>query len=138
MSKGGDIAATSIGMAGSIFAAAASANAIPVAGQFVSAGLAIAGMFIKIFAGRKKKKDAEKKRKQEAADQKLVNSMGEKGQDSANSGTVGGAGAQGQQPISATARAAAPVTSSFQTWGGGNAPSVQPTQQVLNNQLGMK
>jgi len=121
----------------SLFTAASAANAIPVAGQFVSAGLAIAGMFVKIFAGRKKRKAEEAKRAREAADAKLVKSMNEKGQDSATSGTVGGAGSQGQ-PIAPTAQAAAPVTSSFQSWGGGSAPTVQPTQQVLNNQLGMK
>ena len=42
--------------ASSLFTASSAANAIPVAGQFVSAGLAIAGLFTKIFAGKRKEK----------------------------------------------------------------------------------
>ena len=143
-SKVGAGVATGLGAAGSIFATAAAANAIPVAGQFVSAGLAIAGMFIKIFAGRRQKKRAEEaaRRAAEAAKRKAKaqkdhdRARAAKGTGVQGSGEVGAQ--QAQQSLQTTAPVTAPQQTSFTSWGGGSAPSVQPTQQVLNNQLGMK
>jgi len=124
--QGAEIAAKSL------FTAASAANAIPVAGQFVSAGLAIAGLFTKIFGGRRRKKAAEKKRK--AAELKETRRQGYRevqGPQSAGGGGVGQGNANG--PLQGTSPVTAPLTSSFSSFGGGQAPTVQPTQQILNN-----
>lgn len=49
-----------------LFSASAAANAIPVAGQFASAGLAIVGGLVKAFGGRRRAKREEAKRQREA------------------------------------------------------------------------
>jgi hypothetical protein len=119
----------------SLFTAASAANAIPVAGQFVSAGLAIAGMFVKIFGGRKAKKRAEAKRKKElklgAAKSAISSGVQQTG---ASKGMGQG---QANAPIGSTAPVDQPQNPSFSSWGGGSAPSVQPVQQALNNKLGL-
>lgn len=126
--KGANIAAQSL------FTASAAANAIPVAGQFVSAGLAIAGLFVKIFAGKKKKKREERAR---AKEKEIARSS-----DAIKAGTqsdgAGGVGiGSGDSPQGATAPVSGPASPSFSSWGGGSAPSVQPVQQALNNKIGM-
>jgi hypothetical protein len=118
----------------SLFMAASAANAIPVAGQFVAAGLAIAGLFVKIFAGKKKKR-----REERAAAQKKKMSTAK---DAVKAGTQsqGGGGVgigEGKGPVGATAPVSGPAAPSFSSWGGGSAPSVQPVQQALNNKLGV-
>lgn len=132
-SKVGAGVAAGLGTAGSIFATAAAANAIPVAGQFVSAGLAIAGMFIKIFAGRKQKKQAEAKAKDEARRDQTKAAF------TPQANGPGGVGvSSGQGPAQGTAPVAAPNTTSFSGWGGGTNPSVQPAQQAINNSIGLR
>jgi hypothetical protein len=118
----------------SIFAAASAANAIPVAGQFVSAGLAIAGMFVKIFAGRK----AKRKKEAAAREKKKMSAASTAVKAGAQSGGGGGVGiGEGKGPVGATAPVGGPASPTFSSWGGGAAPSVQPTQQALNNRLGV-
>ena len=115
----------------SLFAASSAANAIPVAGQFVSAGLAIAGLFTKLFAGkRKKKKEAGQQEQQDRLDKAASATQVQ----ATGGGGPGLGNAQG--PVGATAPIQPPSVPSFSSWGGGSAPSVQPTQQVLNNKLG--
>lgn len=127
--KGANIAAQSL------FTASAAANAIPVAGQFVSAGLAIAGLFTKIFAGRrKKKKEAARKKQQE--DKQRASGAIKAGVQADSAGGLGQA--QGPQSIAGTAPLQAPATPTFSTYGGGTAPSIQPAQQVLQSSLGFK
>lgn len=118
-----------------LFTAASAANAIPVAGQFVSAGLAIAGLFTKIFGGRRRRKRAAE---QAARDEASMNAKGKmQGFSNATSATntVGGSVNSGQ-----AAGAHAPITqpqaASFNSWGGGSAPSVQ--QSAINSAIGMK
>ena len=127
-SKGAAIASQSI------FTAASAANAIPVAGQFVSAGLAIAGLFVKIFAGRKKKKREEAKAAQE---KKMATAT-----DAVKAGTQSGGSAgvgigDGTGPVGTVTPVSGPAAPSFSSWGGGSAPSVQPAQAALNNKLGV-
>lgn len=116
----------------SLFTASAAANAIPVAGQFVSAGLAIAGLFTKIFGGRRRrKKEAAAARERQRQDQVKA----------AFQPTQGGHGggemkSSGLGPVGVTAPVQGPATQSFQSWGGGSAPSVQ--QDVLTSAIGMK
>ena len=118
----------------SIFAAASAANAIPVAGQFVSAGLAIAGMFVKIFAGKKKKKEEEAKKKKAEAMSRASTAV----KAGVQSGAGGGVGiGDGSGPQGITTNASGPATPSFSSWGGGAAPAVQPVQAALNNKTGM-
>ncbi len=126
----GAIAAEVVGGAAGIFTAAAAANAIPVAGQFISAGLALAGMFIKIFAGRKAKKKAEKRAKESSHRDKIEGTVSD------NVPKAPSAGGVPQQSIlpGATVQAQAPSTPMFQG-GGGTEPSTV-TQQALNNRLG--
>jgi hypothetical protein len=116
----------------SLFTAASAANAIPVAGQFVSAGLAIAGLFVKIFAGRKKKRREEARKKREARLDTAKDAV------QASSDSSGGVGtSSGQGPVGATAPVSGPQAPSFSSWGGGSAPAIQPTQAALNNKLGV-
>lgn len=127
--QGGQIAAQSL------FTASAAANAIPVAGQFASAGLAIAGMFTKIFAGRRQRKrraaEAERQRRGQEATQSIKATVGPAAAAAGGMGLSGGM-QQGTQPVYA------PRQTSFNAYGGGAAPSTQnPTQQVITNSLGM-
>lgn len=121
----------------SLFTAASAANAIPVAGQFVSAGLAIAGLFTKIFAGRKKKKREER----EAAQRKKTAQASDAVKAGTQSGGSAGVGTGQEGAGAAVAGSVAPVSGpaapSFSSWGGGSAPSVQPVQQALNNKIGV-
>jgi hypothetical protein len=117
----------------SLFTAASAANAIPVAGQFVSAGLAIAGLFTKIFAGRKKKKREEARKAQEKKMSTATDAV-KAGTQSGASGGIG-TGSEGGAPGS-VAPVSGPAAPSFSSWGGGSAPSVQPAQAALNNKLG--
>jgi hypothetical protein len=127
-SKGGEIAAQTL------FMASSAANAIPVAGQFVSAGLAIAGLFVKIFAGKKAKKAKEAKAKREKALSTATDAV----QATRKAGVGAGVGlGSGSAPVGSTAPVSGPDAPSFSTWGGGSAPSVQPVQQALNNKVGI-
>lgn len=115
----------------SLFGASAAANAIPVAGQFVSAGLAIAGLFVKIFAGKKKKKREERR----IAKEKEIARSSDAIKAGTQSGGSGGVGiGSGQSPQGATAPVSGPAVPSFSSWGGGSAP---PVQQALNNKTGI-
>lgn len=121
--KGAQIAAQSL------FTAASAANAIPVAGQFVSAGLAIAGMFTKLFGGKKAKKEAARKEAEQGRQAQATQAI------TAQSGAVGGGSAAQQGTVQNTT--APPTVSSapgFTSWGGGSAP---PVQQALNKYTGM-
>jgi len=130
LSVGASVASTA-GLATSIFASAAASNAIPVAGQFISAGLALAGLLTKIFVGKKQKKEEARRKKQEERLDKAASAT----QVQATGGGGPGLG-NAQGPVGATAPVQPPSVPSFSSWGGGSAPSVQPTQQVLNNKLG--
>jgi len=125
--KGAQIAAQSL------FTAASAANAIPVAGQFVSAGLAIAGLFTKIFGGQRKEK---RRKRREARAERLAKASEASPMQSGGAGGVGLA-QSGQSQI-ATAPVAPPIQPAFSSYGGGAAPSVQPTQQAINSSLGFK
>lgn len=118
----------------SLFSASAAVNAIPVAGQFASVGLAIAGLFTKIFGGRRKKKREEERQGQQARKASASTAI----KATASQAGSGGVGVGGQQPVGATAPVSGPASPSFSSFGGGSAPSVQPTQQVLNNSIGIK
>lgn len=126
--KGANIAAQSL------FTASAAANAIPVAGQFASAGLAIAGLLVKVFGGKRKakkrRKAAEIRGRQDKASAAAASSMQSSG--------AGGMGlAQGAQSQISTAPVAPAVQPAFSSYGGGTAPSVQPTQQAINGSIGI-
>jgi hypothetical protein len=133
----GAIAAEVIGGAGSVFAAAAAANAIPVAGQFVSAGLAIAGLLTKIFVGRKQKKKEEAKKKKDTQESTAADKLNASG-----GGEGGGVGlAKTSESQISSAPVAPAIQPKFSTYGnapGQQAPAVQPTQQALNNQMGIQ
>jgi len=121
-----------------LFAAATAVNAIPIAGQFAAAGLAIAGLFTKLFAGKRQAKKEKKRQAERDRLAKLGSLQAEKGAAVGAPAIVGGAGAQGGQPISATMAPSAPDATSFQTWGGGNEPTVvSPAQQAVNNKIGL-
>lgn len=115
-----------------LFTAASAANAVPVFGQFASAGLAIAGLFVKMFGGKKQAKKAKKKAAQEGREADALAK-----QKMAPGGNPGAA--QAQQPVGTTAPVAPPHQSSFTAWGGGSQPNVNqdPTQQALNNKMGV-
>lgn len=119
-------------VASSIFTAAAASNAIPIAGQFAAAGLALAGLLTKIFVGRKQKK----KKEAAEAEEKRMDQM--KTSFTAQGGGGGGIGLSGGQSQQSTAPVARPQAPSFSSWGGGSAPSMQPSQQALNNSIGLK
>lgn len=127
--RGGQIAAQSL------FTAAAAANVVPVFGQFASAGLAIAGLLTKIFAGKKKKKQERaataKRVKTEAASRAV-----QQGAQSDTRGSIGQSSGQGPQQIAAPV--GMPGVPGFSGYGGNQSPSVQPTQQVLHSSIGMK
>lgn len=128
-------AGTTATLATSIFTAAAAANAVPVWGQVASAGLAIAGLLSKIFIGRRDKKRAAAKKKEDTRQGKI------KSAHKAGVGPAGSTGmglAEGQGPIGATAPVQPPQTPSFSSYGGGAAPTIQPTQQALNSSIGLK
>ena len=113
----------------SLFTAASAANAIPVAGQFVSAGLAIAGLFTKLFGGKRKAKRAAERRKLQERQAKASEAV------TAQSGAVG-AGSSAQQGTVQNVTAPPTVSSApaFNSWGGGSAP---PVQQAINSYTGM-
>ena len=116
----------------SIFTAAAASNAIPIAGQFVAVGLALAGLFTKIFTAKKAKKKemAAAKRKEALGD------VASKVNPQANRSS--GPGLAPDSPVGTTAPVTPPQTPSYSTWGGGVSPSIQPTQAALNNSIGIK
>lgn len=122
--QGADIAAKSL------FTAASAANAIPVAGQFASAGLAIAGLFTKLFGGRRRAKRQERKRQQE----KRTNLAQEAAQTQVQATRSANVGQQTQGPVGATAPVQTSEAPAFSTYGGGSAPPIQ--QRVLNNSIG--
>jgi hypothetical protein len=127
--------ASTAAVATSIFAASAAANAVPIAGQFVSAGLAIAGLLTKIFAGRRQaKKEKAFEARQDALGQASEAIKG--GAPGAPARGVGMGAAQG--PIGTTAPVAPPAKPSFNTWNGGVAPSMQPTQVAINSAIGLQ
>lgn len=122
-------------VAQSLFAASAAANAIPVAGQFVSAGLAIAGLFTKLFAGKRKRKREER----EAARKKQLATASNAIKAGAQADISGGIGqGSGRGPAGTTAPLQGPAVPAFSSYGGGPAPSIQPAQQVINSSLGFK
>lgn len=130
--KKANIAAEAMGGAASIFTAAAAANAIPVAGQFVSAGLAIAGMLTKIFVGKAQEKKAKKLEARKKVTDKAKASHATQAQGGA-SGGVGKASGQGpQQSVTPVSRPSGPA---FSSYGGGSAP---PIQQAITSSMGMK
>lgn len=116
----------------SLFTAASAANAVPVAGTFVSAGLALAGLFAKIFGGRRRKKreEAAQKRKEQLASAASLSTAQQR--------APSGPGIAPPAPIGTSAPVVPSATPSFSSFGGGQAPSVQPAQQALNNTLGLK
>ena len=122
-SKAGGIAANAL------FTASTAANAIPVAGQFVSAGLAIAGLFTKIFAGRKKAKQEAAR----AAEQAKTANAAKQFKPMQQAGA--GVGLAPNEPAGKTAPVYQPDQASFATWGGGQPPTVQ--QQAINHSIGM-
>lgn len=123
--KGGQIAAQSL------FSASAAANAIPVAGQFASAALAIAGMFTKIFAGKRK---AKKREGQEAEARKQ--SKAQEAVQPTSEGVSGTGLPQTADSQITTTPAVTPETPAFSSYGGGPAPSVQ--QQTISKAIGFK
>lgn len=112
-----------------IFAASAAVNAIPIAGQFASAGLAIAGLFVKLFGGRRQRK------REEAAlrAQEKRHTVEQRGGNAPSAPAVQG-GQQAQTSIVPTTNFQGPPTPSFQG-GGGQEPTISPTQQALNNRM---
>lgn len=118
------------GVSQGLFAASSAANAIPIAGQFVSAGLAIAGLFTKLFAGKKQRKKEEAARAAKAK-QAGIEQMG--GNTPSAPATSSGQQAQ-QSIIPVTTNYNLPQTPSFQG-GGGAEPTISPTQQALNNRI---
>ena len=99
----------------------------------VSAGLAIAGMFVKIFAGKKQKKREEARKAQEKKLSKASDAI-KAGTQSDASGGVGIG--EGKGPVGVSAPVSGPAVPSFSSWGGGSSPSVQPVQAAINNKLG--
>lgn len=126
-------AATAAGIASSIFAASAGLNAVPIAGQFASAGLALAGLLTKIFVGRRQKKKAKRREKEEAR----IDTASDAIQGSAQSDSAGGIGLPSNQPVGKTAPVNPPTTTSYASWGGGTAPTTQPTQKALSGAMGI-
>lgn len=118
----------------SLFAASAVANAIPVAGQFVSAGLAIAGLFTKIFGGRRRKKAAARQEVRDQRTEVAKSNFQAQAPGPASPGGVAMGGPSGS--VGTTAPVSVPQTTSFSSWGGSSAPSVQ--QQVISNAVGFK
>lgn len=114
-----------------LFTAASAANAIPVAGQFVSAGLAIAGLFVKMFGGKKKAAAAKKKKEAKARLSEQVQGM--KRNPGAEGAVTGGAMAQ--KPIGTTAPVDPAQQASFTGWNGAKEPGVH--QQALNSSIGL-
>lgn len=120
MSRGGDIASSTL------LTASAAANAVPVWGQFASAGLAIAGGLAKIFGnidGPRKKK---KRRAQQARTKMQSRNQG-LAQRGAQAGTQGAGGqlqTGGQMPMQPmTVQSVEPAT-----------PMYNPAPQTLNGQ----
>jgi hypothetical protein len=116
----------------SLFQASAVANAIPVAGQFAAAGLAIAGLFTKIFGGRRRAKKEAGERQEQQRQDKAKQSFGAA---PAVGGQVAGQGQVQQTAQQVTAPVEAGQTPAFSSYGGGSAP---PVQQALNNYTGLK
>jgi hypothetical protein len=106
------------------------ANMIPVAGQFVSAGLAIAGLFVKVFAGKKKKKAEEAAAKVKSDQNAVADKINPTPDVSGGQGLAKG----GESQIT-TAPTTTPATPAFSSYGGGQAPSIQ--QQALNSATGI-
>jgi hypothetical protein len=111
----------------SLFSASAAVNAIPVAGQFASAGLAIAGLFTKLFGGRRKRKKEQAQREKQQREELAKRAAQTQVQATASSGV----GLGSEAPVGSTAPVSSPFSPSFSSYGGGAAPSVQ--QEVLNN-----
>lgn len=116
----------------SLFTASAAVNAIPVAGQFASAGLAIAGLFTKIFGGRRRaKKAARAERERQRQDANKENFKGQ-ADTSSGVGTSSGIAVGSSAPVSVA------YTPAFNSYGGGSAPTVQPVQQTINSYTGLQ
>jgi hypothetical protein len=115
-----------------LFTAASAATAIPVAGVFVGAGLAIAGLFTKIFGGRKKRKREEAARK---AAEKRANMLSNYEKSTITQGderTTGGAGVE-KSILPGGARVPSPPTPTFKGGGG-----TEPTVAAVHNAIGLK
>lgn len=118
------------GVSQGIFAASAAVNAIPIAGQFASAGLAIAGLMVKLFAGKKQRKKEEARRAAEADRTKQETVVGNQ----AAPQSIQGGGLQATSALPSTTNFQAQSTPMFKG-GGGTEPTIAPTQQALNNRL---
>jgi hypothetical protein len=116
-------AAASASIITGVFAAAAAANAVPVAGQIASAAIALGGLLAKIFVGRKQKKREAARRKREA--QKATARARVQPKAVTQLATLGGA--QPQQSIQPARTAAVPQVNAPSTSFGGVGP--QPTVQ---------
>lgn len=108
-----------------LFTAASAANAIPVAGQFVSAGLAIAGLFTKLFGGKRKAKRAAAREKRT---RELSANLGVRNPAAQRPATTGGLAAPQsiQQPTTFSPNVDAPTTTFS---GGAQEPTVQELPQ---------
>lgn len=133
LSTGASVAST-VGAAVGIFSAAAAANAVPIAGQFASAGLAIAGLLTKIFVGRKQKKEAAAKEKRQGQ----LDKASEATKAAVVPDSASGVGQGPQESAVSTAPVRQPGAPTFSAYGGGPAPTMQPSQQALNNSIGLK
>lgn len=131
--KGGEIAAQTL------FTAASAANAIPVAGQFASMGLALAGMFTKMFAGKRKEKRgraAKQEKKRTGQSQDILQGAGRAaGAAAGGSGTIGGR--VPDQAIGNTAPVAPVPQPSYSGWDARKQPSLEPTEQAVKSSIGM-
>lgn len=130
--KGGEIAAQTL------FTAASAANAIPVAGQFASMGLAIAGLFTKLFAGKRKEKRGRAARQQETRSNQsaeILKGAGRAAGAAATSGTS--TGRIPDSPVGATAPVAPTPQPSYSGWDARKQPTLEPTQQAVKSSIGI-
>ena len=109
-------------MAG-IAAAAGAANAVPIAGQVAAAGLAVAALFTKIFAGRRRARGEEARRKEQRRQDAFSTAARQQGQ-FGQGNTLGAAPSQSQQGLTPLPQ---PTHPSFSAWD--NRPAPQPMQQ---------
>lgn len=120
---------SAVGTATGIAAAAGAANAVPIAGQIASAALGVAALFIKIFAGRRKRRrERARMRRRESLAQASMNIKAGMAFD--QKGGVG-LGSQGG-PVGTTAPVWSPSSPAFSGWEGGSQEPVQPSNQEFS------
>lgn len=118
-SRGGAIAGSVLsnvgaatGTATGIAAAAGAANAVPIAGQIASAGLALGALFTRVFAGRRRRRREEARRRRVAQGnlerQNFMQAQG--GVQQVGVGTVGSMSSQG--PLAQTVQVQQPQSPS--------------------------